>query len=111
MPNLPSIDDIREVVTEVLREELGSRQSQDRLMDAKEVASLLGVQQRTVWDYRKQGKLDAVELGHGCLRFKQSEVDRFIAQRTTSEPTPKKIASRLQRSSSVSTSEARGGGK
>ncbi len=79
-----TLDDVRRVV----REELERFQLSDPLLDAKEAATLLGVKPRTVWDWRKEGRLPYVEISSGCFRFRKSEIEKFLDERTKREPTP-----------------------
>ena len=56
------------------------------LISATEVCRRLGVTKKTLWTYRREPALafpDAVELPRGLLRFRESEVDAWISQRTT----------------------------
>jgi len=53
-----------------------------RLLRAAEVAELLAVSIRTVWDYRARGALPAILLGPGTVRFAPEDVARFIQERS-----------------------------
>jgi len=88
-----SLDDIRQVV----REELDRLRLADALVDAKEAADLLGVKPRTIWDWRKQGRLPYVEISPSCYRFRKSDIEQFLAKRTRREPTSAEFAKKKNR--------------
>ena len=46
----------------------------DQLVKAEELAELLGVNQQTVWKWRRAGKIPSVPLGNGQYRFREDEV-------------------------------------
>ncbi len=49
------------------------------LIDAPQLAELLGISQRTLWRFRSAGKLPpALKLG-GCVRWRLAEVRQWIA--------------------------------
>ena len=73
-----------EVVRKVVREELAAMSNtQDlELLTADDVASLLKYDDRhSVYKLKREGKLKAVSLGDKTLRFRPSEVRRFIEDR------------------------------
>ena len=52
-------------------------EAQPKLLNESDVAEILGVCNRTVWQLRKEGKIRAVKVG-SLIRYKREEVDRFI---------------------------------
>lgn len=54
-----------------------------RLLTAREVAGLLGVSTETVLRWVRAGKLRAVKLPSGQTRFREDELDAWIAERAT----------------------------
>jgi len=60
----------------------------DSLIDAKEVAERLRVQLPTVYAAANDGRIPCVRLWQGkrrtLIRFRPEDIDRFIAERTTS---------------------------
>ena len=50
----------------------------DAYLTAGDVASRLGVDRR--WVYRHQDELGALHLSERCIRFPQSQLDRYIAE-------------------------------
>ncbi len=53
----------------------------ESLFTAKEVGDLLKIREESVRRYIRQGKMPAVKLGTK-VRIKQSDLERFIAERT-----------------------------
>lgn len=53
------------------------------LLDAKQVAAMLGVSEDWVWDHstRRAPFLPAIWLSPGALRFRRSAIQSFIAER------------------------------
>jgi excisionase family DNA binding protein len=79
-------DQFAEVVRRVVREELASLSNGHdlELLTADEVAKMLKYPDRhSVYKLKREGKLKSVSLGDKTLRFSQSEVRRFIEERTT----------------------------
>lgn len=69
---------VREVMLEVLPSVLAP---DDRLLTAEEVATTLGYTDiKSVYQLNKEGKLEGVYLGPKTLRFKNSDVQRFIRE-------------------------------
>jgi predicted DNA-binding transcriptional regulator AlpA len=62
---------------------LSNSQSDDPLLDAKEVAIWLGVSEDWVWDHstRRAPFLPAIWLSSGALRFRCPAIESFIAER------------------------------
>jgi excisionase family DNA binding protein len=58
-----------------------------KLLDAEQVAKILGKHPRTVLVLAQEGKLPAVRLGHRTVRFQASDVQNYIdAHRTAVAP-------------------------
>jgi excisionase family DNA binding protein len=51
------------------------------LLTAREVADLLGVSTETALRWVRQGKLPAIRLPGGAIRFREEEVEAWIAGR------------------------------
>ena len=57
----------------------------DRLLRVDQVAEMLGVGRRTVYDWTRQELLPVVVLRPGerkTMRWRESDIDRWIRQRT-----------------------------
>lgn len=67
------------IVRKVIREELQSMSSDDRLLTAEQVAEQLAYSVHHIHRLKREGKLNGFMLGGNSLRFRRSEVDRFIA--------------------------------
>ena len=50
------------------------------LLTKKEVAERLRIEPRTVDSWRLEGRLDAVYLGRKVIRYRASDVERFIEE-------------------------------
>lgn len=59
----------------------------ERLLDAKEVAKLLGVHQATLHRMARAGQLPCVKVGK-LWRFRVSQLDRWIASGMTTNRKP-----------------------
>ena len=55
----------------------------DRLLTAREVGEVLGVSTETVLRWVRQGKLPAIRLPGGAIRFREQEVEAWLAERAT----------------------------
>ncbi len=53
----------------------------DRLLRTAEVANLLGVHVMTVYKYVGEGSLIPVRIGNRSLRFRESEVQKWVERR------------------------------
>jgi excisionase family DNA binding protein len=53
------------------------------LLDAAQVAEILHVSERYVWRLGREGELSRVELPGRYVRFRRSDVEVFIEDRTT----------------------------
>ncbi len=66
----------------------------EKLLRPEEVAEMLGIQLSTIYNWTHKGKrghskIPYIKVG-GCLRFKQSDIEKWLAQpQPTSEPRPK----------------------
>ena len=69
------------IVRRVIREELKSASSSDPLMTADQVAEALGYSVHQVHRLKREKKLHGFMLGGNSLRFRRSEVERFIQAR------------------------------
>jgi excisionase family DNA binding protein len=58
------------------------------LMTAREVADLLGVSTETVLRWVRQGKLPAIRLPGGAIRFAEHAIEAWLAERATLTATP-----------------------
>lgn len=47
------------------------------LVDELQAASMLGISQRTLWDYRNRGEIPVVRLGR-LVRFSVDDLRKFI---------------------------------
>ena len=54
-----------------------------RLLTARDVAELLGVSAETVLRWTRKGKLPAIRLPGGALRFREAELEAWLAERAT----------------------------
>lgn len=70
---------LKEVVREVVREEIQALSCNDQqLLTAESVAALLAYSEHEVRRLRREGHLHGFMLGKNSLRFRRSEVERFI---------------------------------
>jgi excisionase family DNA binding protein len=53
----------------------------ERLLTAREVAELLAVSVETVLRYARRGELPAIQLPGGQLRFREDDLDAWVAAR------------------------------
>jgi excisionase family DNA binding protein len=53
------------------------------LLTAREVAELLGVNTETVLRWTRRGDLSAFRLPGGAVRFREAEVEAWLAERAT----------------------------
>ena len=54
-----------------------------RLLSARDLAKMLGVQERTIRRWRKQkGKLpQGIELGDSVIRWREQDIERWLVER------------------------------
>jgi excisionase family DNA binding protein len=50
-------------------------------MDVKEVAELLGLAPGSIYQLISQSRITVVRLSARCVRFRRSDIDRWIAER------------------------------
>jgi len=100
------VEEIAELVAERVVVELGARQDHSELIDAREVARILGC--RRSWVYEHKAELPLVRLGSGRrprLRFDRARVEAMaVAPRATepaAEPRALRTRRRRRRSSAV----------
>jgi len=55
----------------------------DRLLTARQVADMLGVSAETVLRWTRRGELPAIRLPGGAIRFRESALDGWLAERAT----------------------------
>lgn len=53
--------------------------TEERLHTQKEVAKRLRLSLKTIQNWRRDGKLQAIVLGHRTVRISESEVQRLLA--------------------------------
>ena len=54
-----------------------------RLLTAREVAETLALTPETVLAWQRDGKLPAIKLPSGQIRFKQEELEAWLGERST----------------------------
>ena len=70
------------IIRKVVREELESARVEDKLLTAEQVAEELGYTDvNSVYRLKREKKLPAINLSENAIRFKRSDVRRFIEQR------------------------------
>jgi excisionase family DNA binding protein len=57
------------------------RQQKIRLLTAEDIAAMLSVKVQTVYTMARRGELEKVKLSRKCLRFRASDVERFIERK------------------------------
>jgi excisionase family DNA binding protein len=57
-----------------------------RLLTACEVADRFGVHAETVLRWTRQGNLPAYRMPSGAIRYREDELDAWLAARATSSP-------------------------
>jgi excisionase family DNA binding protein len=75
-------EELREVCDEMraLREEVSTPRDPDRLLDAEEVADLLGVCRRTVDTLRAAGELPSIKVGR-TRRYPRGAIEAYIERK------------------------------
>jgi excisionase family DNA binding protein len=56
-----------------------------RLLTARQVADQLSVSTETVLRWTRAGKLSAIRLPGGAIRFRESDLDAWLEERATAE--------------------------
>ena len=54
-----------------------------RLLTARDVAELLGVSSETILRWSRTGKLPAIRLPSGAIRFRPDQLDAWLVERAT----------------------------
>ena len=75
--HIPSLDEIRDTVKQVVQEQMLDPEGRITLFNKKRTAKLLGVCESTVDNLRVRGKLDATYLGSKPL-FKYKDILSLI---------------------------------
>ena len=57
------------------------KMTEDHLINVKQVAELLGLVPGSVYHLISQRRLPVVRLSARCVRFRRSDIDRWIAER------------------------------
>jgi excisionase family DNA binding protein len=53
------------------------------LLTARQVADMLGVSAETILRWTRRGELSAIRLPSGQIRYREEEIDGWLAERTT----------------------------
>jgi excisionase family DNA binding protein len=61
-----------------------------RLLTGREVADQLGVSTKTVLRWALDGRLPSIRLSNRAIRFRETELDAWLAQRAT-PTTPERV--------------------
>lgn len=72
-----SKDEIKEMMREVVREELDSTQTKEEYLTQAQVANLLNVTYRTVQNHVRNRKLKSCSIG-GRKLFKRSDIEKML---------------------------------
>lgn len=72
---------LESAIRKVLREEMRAFATEDRLLTAEQVGEILGYSVHQVHRLKREKKLNGFMLGENSLRFRRSEVERFIQLR------------------------------
>jgi excisionase family DNA binding protein len=83
-----------------------------RLLTAREVAGQLGVSSETVLRWMRCGSLPGFRMPGGALRYREADLDDWLAERATAEPrtiSRDAGASRRRSVGGVSRSQQKGG--
>lgn len=59
------------------------------LVDELQAASMLGISQRTFWDYRRSGEIPTVRIGRS-VRFSVDDLRKFIDSKRVGNLSPSK---------------------
>jgi excisionase family DNA binding protein len=54
-----------------------------RLLTARQVADLFGISTETILRWQREGKLPAIRLPGGAIRFREDEVEEWLRERET----------------------------
>jgi len=58
------------------------------LLTAREVAEQFGVSTETVLRWTRRGDLPAFRLPGGAIRFREDELERWLTDKATAQPSP-----------------------
>lgn len=80
-----SLDEpLKKLIREVFREELQALALDDKLLTVEQVAEKLAFGNvDSVHRLKREGKIEAIYLGPGTLRFRNSDVQKLIKQGTS----------------------------
>ncbi len=68
-------------------ETVAEPQSEETYVTTQDVLVMLGIAQRTLYDWVRSGRFPApIRLTRRSLRYRRSDVDRFLAQCRTEAP-------------------------
>ncbi|MFH1738666.1 MAG: helix-turn-helix domain-containing protein [bacterium] len=79
-------------IDEAVERKLQETQAADSLLDADQVADILGLKKQTVWQMRRRGVLSYVETAPGRFMFRRSDIDRYVDEHTTRNKTAREKA-------------------
>jgi excisionase family DNA binding protein len=79
MATLPNDDDQLETSGDLVASDVSAR-----LLTAREVAAQLGVSCETVLRWTRSGKLPGFRMPSGALRYREADLDDWLAERATS---------------------------
>ena len=72
-------ESLETIIRKVVREELQALDMDDKLLTAEQVADKLGYSNiDSVYRLKREGKLEAVQLGGQTIRFRRSDVLKLI---------------------------------
>ena len=60
---------------------MNAQQQKIRLLTAEDIAEILHLKVQTVYTMARRGALEKVKLSRKCLRFRASDVERFIERK------------------------------
>jgi excisionase family DNA binding protein len=66
-----------------MEEKGGSPVTLPRLLDAKEVAELLGISRNRLYELGRRGMIPTVRISRGQVRYREDELLRWIERSTT----------------------------
>jgi excisionase family DNA binding protein len=73
----------------------------DRLLTARMVADMLGVSTETILRWTRKGKLPAIRLPGGAIRYRPAALEDWLASRETTSSTPGRVSSVLHTADAV----------
>jgi excisionase family DNA binding protein len=72
-------ESLESILRKVVREELQALDLDDRLLTAEQVAERLGYTSiDSVYRLKREGRLNAIQISGNAIRFRRSDVLRFI---------------------------------